>query len=104
MAASLALCREFGKPPHFSTVTTNQHWPKIKECLYPGQNVSHQPGVVAPAFKVRMSLMMKAIWLVDNASIIVCHLFTFVAVTTWVRYFTKLRLSNPKREAYHMPI
>jgi hypothetical protein len=104
VADSLALCREFGRPSLFITVTTNPHWPEIKERLYPGQNASDQPGVVARAFKARMSLMMKAISLVDNPSIIVCHLLTFVAVTTWARYFTKLRLSNSKREAYHMPI
>jgi len=104
VADSLALCREFGRQPLFITVTTNPHWPEIKECVYLGQNASDQPGVVAGAVKAHMSLMMKAISLVDNASIIVCHLLTFVAVTTWARYFTKLRLSNSKREAYHMPI
>jgi hypothetical protein len=61
VADSLALCREYGRPSLFITVTTNPNWPEIRERLYPGQNASDQPGVVARAFKARFSLMMKAI-------------------------------------------
>jgi hypothetical protein len=61
VADSLALCREYGRPSLFITVTTNPNWPEIWDRLYPGQNTSEQPGVVARAFKARFSLMMKAI-------------------------------------------
>jgi len=61
VADSLALCREFGRPSLFITVTTNPNWPEIKERLYPAQSAFDQPGVVARAFKARLSLMMKAI-------------------------------------------
>jgi hypothetical protein len=61
VADSLALCREYGRPSLFITVTTNPNWPEIRERLYPGQNASDQLGVVARAFKARFSVMMKAI-------------------------------------------
>jgi hypothetical protein len=61
VAESLALCREFGRPSLFIAVTINLNWPKINERLYPTQSAFAQPGVVARAFKARLSLMMKAI-------------------------------------------
>jgi len=61
VADSLALCREYGSPSLFIAVTTNPNWPEIRERLYPGQNASDQPGVVARAFKAHFSLMMTAI-------------------------------------------
>lgn len=104
VADSLASCCEFKRPSLSIAVTTNPHWPEMEERLYLVQNASYQPVVIAREFKAHMSRIMKAIPLVDNPSITICHLLTFVAVTTWARYFTKLRLTNSKREAYHMPI
>jgi hypothetical protein len=66
VADALALCREFGRPSLFITVTMNTKWPEITERLHPGQTASDTPGVVARAFKSRMSLMMKSIALVTS--------------------------------------
>jgi hypothetical protein len=49
-----ALCHEYGRPSRFITVTANQNWPEIYEHLYPGQNPSDQPGVVARALKTHI--------------------------------------------------
>ena len=61
VADSLALCCEYGRPSLFITETTDQHWLKIQDRLYNGQNASDQPGVVARTVKEHFSLMMKAI-------------------------------------------
>jgi len=61
IADLLALCHQYGRPALFITVTTNSNWPEIREHLYPGQNASVQPGVVARAFQACFSFMMMAI-------------------------------------------
>ena len=52
---ALAICKEFGSPTFFVTVTTNPKWPEIASRLKPGQTASDIPFMVARVFKVRMT-------------------------------------------------
>jgi Helitron helicase-like domain at N-terminus len=54
VADALTLCREFGKPSLFLTMTTNPNWPEIKECLTPGQNASDIPIIVCRVFNAKI--------------------------------------------------
>ena len=52
---ALAICKEFGSPTFFVTVTTNPKWPEITSRLKPGQTASDILFMVARVFKVRMA-------------------------------------------------
>ena len=54
VADALALCRKFGKPSLFLTMTTNPNWPEIVSELRPGQTASDIPVVVCRVFHARM--------------------------------------------------
>src|SRR5437763_7057677 len=51
---ALALCREYGKPSFFITITTNPNWPEIKSQLRPGQSALDVPFIVARVFHLRL--------------------------------------------------
>lgn len=44
---SMAICRKYGKPDLFITVTTNPNWPEIKKGLLPGQQASDRPDLIS---------------------------------------------------------
>ena len=58
VADALALCRKYGKPSFFITMTTNPKWPEILNALKPGQDASHVPSIVCRAFKARYHAMI----------------------------------------------
>ena|SRR5947209_6259964 len=55
VADALALCREYGKPSFFVTMTTNPNWPEIKNSLLPGQCPSDDPVLVCRVFHERLA-------------------------------------------------
>lgn len=59
VADSLALCRCFGRPSLFVTMTTNPRWPEILEVLGKGQNASDLPQIVVRVFKAKMRRLIK---------------------------------------------
>jgi hypothetical protein len=50
MHEALALVRCYGNPHFFTTMTTNPHWPEIREQLCQGQNAADRPDVVCQVF------------------------------------------------------
>ena len=58
---SMALVRHFGRPDLFITFTANPNWPEIKEALkdFPGQTATDRPDIVARAFRLRQSSLLK---------------------------------------------
>src|SRR5438270_6761074 len=58
---ALALCREYGKPSFFITITTNPNWPEIKSQLRPGQSASDVPFIVARVFRLRLKKCLEFI-------------------------------------------
>ena len=61
VADLLTLCREFGKPSLFITMTTNPNWPEITARLGPGQTASDIPLIVARVFKARLAKLIEFI-------------------------------------------
>ena len=61
VADSMALCREYGKPSLFITVTTNVRWPEIVSQLSPGQSASDIPIIVCRCFRERLRLCLQFI-------------------------------------------
>lgn len=59
VADALALCREYGKPSLFLTMTTNPQWPEIVEVLQPQQTACEIPEVVCRVFKARLEVLLK---------------------------------------------
>jgi len=103
VADLLALCCEYGRPALFIIVTTNPNWPDIWEHLYPTQNDSDSPGVVAQAFKRCFSFLLMAILWAGTTQCLGLHPPTAVTAIIWARLFTKIRLSNFKRDGYPTP-
>ena len=59
VADALALCRSFGKPSLFITMTTNPKWPEIISQLRLGQTASDIPVIVCRAFRNRLAALYK---------------------------------------------
>ena len=58
---AMALCRRFGRPHLFITMTCNPDWVEIKEELKPNQNALNRPDVCARVFKLKFQELMKDI-------------------------------------------
>ena len=58
---ALSLCREYGSPTLFVTITTNPKWPEIEARLRPGQSASDIPFIVARVFNSRLSEALRFI-------------------------------------------
>lgn len=58
VADALALCREFGKPSLFLTMTTNPQWPEITQALQHHQTAAEVPEVVCRVFKARLQILL----------------------------------------------
>ena len=54
----MAICRKYGKPDLFITMTCNPKWPEIKDALLPGQTPQDRPDIVARVFKQKADQMM----------------------------------------------
>jgi hypothetical protein len=55
---SLALCRQYGKPSFFITMTTNPNWPEITSQLRRGQTAADIPSVVCRVFHRKVHTLM----------------------------------------------
>lgn len=54
---SMAICRKFGKPDLFITMTCNPKWHEIQEHLLAHQTVSDRPDIVARVFKLKLEVI-----------------------------------------------
>jgi hypothetical protein len=61
VADALALCRRYGKPSLFITITCNPAWPEIASQLERGQTASDIPVVVCRIFKAKVALALRYI-------------------------------------------
>jgi hypothetical protein len=61
VADALTLCRTFGKPTLFITMTTNPQWQEITSQLLPKQNASDIPQVVVRVFHQKMRRMIQVL-------------------------------------------
>jgi hypothetical protein len=59
VADSLALCRQFGRPSLFITMTTNPRWPEIEDKLGRDQTASDLPQVVVRVSRAKMKYLIK---------------------------------------------
>ena len=56
---ALAIVREFHKPDYFITMTTNPHWPEIRQQLLDGQEAYDRPDIVARVFHLKKDQLIK---------------------------------------------
>jgi Helitron helicase-like domain at N-terminus/PIF1-like helicase len=59
VADALALCRQFGRPTLFLTMTTNPQWPEIVQRLQPGQTAADVPSIVVRVFHEKMAYLIR---------------------------------------------
>lgn len=59
IADALTLCRTYGKPTLYLTMTTNPNWKEIKDRLGPGQEAADIPHIVVRVFHKKMRRMIK---------------------------------------------
>jgi len=57
VADSLALCRQYGKPSFFITMTTNPNWIEIASRLRPGQSAADIPSIVCRVFRQKVNVL-----------------------------------------------
>ena len=55
---AMAICRKFGKPFLFITMTCNPKWKEITDNLLPGQQPADRPDLVAKVFKMKLKELM----------------------------------------------
>jgi hypothetical protein len=55
---ALALCRQYGKPSFFITMTTNPNWPEIRTQLKKGQTAADIPAVVCRVFNKKVKVLV----------------------------------------------
>ncbi len=55
---AMAICRKFGKPDIFLTITCNPQWSEIVQSLLPGQTAADRPDIVAKVFKLKVDMML----------------------------------------------
>jgi hypothetical protein len=58
---ALALCRQYGKPSFFITMTTNPNWPEIKMQLKKGQTAADVPAIVCRVFHKKVKVLVEFI-------------------------------------------
>ena len=58
---AMAICRSFGKPTLFLTMTANPKWPEITGSLHPGETSHDRPDLVARVFMMYVNEFMEAI-------------------------------------------
>lgn len=72
---AMAICRKYGKPDLFVTMTCNPNWREITQSLSPNQTASDRPDLVAKVFKIELFRLLK--------NINVNHIFRKVVAYTW---------------------
>lgn len=55
---AMAICKEFGKPTFFITMTANPNWQEVTDSLLPGQCAADRPDLVARVFHLKLKLLM----------------------------------------------
>ena len=55
---SMAIVRHFGKPTFFITFTANPQWLEIKNALFPGQQASDRPDLIARVFHLKVRSLL----------------------------------------------
>ena len=55
---SMAIVRFFGKPTFFVTFTANPHWPEIVRNLFPGQQPTDRPDLIARIFRLKVKELL----------------------------------------------
>ena len=58
---SMAICRYFGSADLFITMTANPNWKEIKDELGPHQTVADRPDLLARAFQMKKTALLKRI-------------------------------------------
>jgi hypothetical protein len=58
---ALALCRQYGKPSFFITMTTNPNWPEIRTQLKKGQTAADIPAIVCRVFNKKVKVLVEFI-------------------------------------------
>ena len=56
---SIAIVTHFGKPTFFITMTANPRWPEITNMLYPGQQPTDRPDLIARVFRLKIAELLK---------------------------------------------
>ena len=56
---ALSYVKNFGKASLFITFTCNPGWVEIKECLLPGQDVTHRHDIIARVFHRKVLKLIK---------------------------------------------
>ena len=52
----MAICRKYGKPDFFVTMTCNPKWPEITSQLEPGQCATDRPDITSRVFKAKLKV------------------------------------------------
>ena len=55
---AMAICRKFGKPTLFITMTCNPDWTEIKDALFPGESAFDRPDITTRVFKLKNDLLL----------------------------------------------
>ena len=55
---SMAIVRHFGKPTFFITFTANPKWPEITDALFPGQQATDRPDLIARVFHLKVRSLL----------------------------------------------
>lgn len=58
---AMAICRRYGRPHLFVTMTCNPDWEEIKEQLKPGQDALNRPDICCRVFKLKHQELMRDI-------------------------------------------
>ena len=58
---AMTLCRVYGKPDLFVTITCNPNWPDIARNLLPGQSSTDRPALITRVFKLRLHEILRDI-------------------------------------------
>ena len=58
---AMAIVRHYGKPHLFITFTANAQWPEITESLYPGEETTDRPDLVARVFNMKVKSFLNDI-------------------------------------------
>ncbi len=55
---AMAIVRHYGKPHLFITFTANSQWPEITKSLYPGEETTDRPDLVARVFNMKVKAFL----------------------------------------------
>ncbi|XP_055487448.1 uncharacterized protein LOC129694725 [Leucoraja erinacea] len=53
--------RKYGTAAYFITMTCNPNWSEIRQCLFPNQQPSDRPELIARVFELKIKIFMKTV-------------------------------------------